>query len=359
MAEGKVPPVLLIGPSPPPFGGMAVQGQLLLAKLREEGVSVEFLATNPPLGGMAKVPLIRTLASGLVFGLKLLGAMPRARVVHILGASGFYFFARVLPAILWARRWRRRAILNYRGGPAEGFFRRAGVLADLVVRRASLLTVPSAFLARVFAARGHASSIVPNITDLTRFPFQPRATIRPQILVNRNFESMYNVGLALETFARLRSRYPGATLTLAGTGPEESNLRATAARLGLSDIQWAGRVDNVQMAVLYSQHDIYLNPTNADNMPISILESLASGLVVVPTTAGATPVLAAAQREPLLVPPNDAPALEAAIVKVLESPCLAAGLIERGRALTESFRWEEVRKILFAAYRGEPMPSSP
>lgn len=343
--------ILILGPFPPPLGGMAVQGALLERKIREEGLEVRRLRTNPALGPIRRIPLLRTLAAGIVHAVALPVAILRADVVHVLAASGFYYLARVAPAVLLGRLAGRRVVVNYRGGLAGSFFARHGWWADRVLRLAHAVTVPSAFLGRVFAARGIATVEVPNITDLDRFTFRERAALAPRLLVNRNFEPIYNVGLAVEAFARVRARHSAATLTLAGEGPEEASLRARVAALGLGDsVAFPGRIANDAMPALYDAHDVWLNPTDVDNMPVSVLECLASGLPVVSTSAGGVPDLVTHEREALLVPPRDPEAMAAAALRLLDDPALARRLAAAGRSRAAAFGWAAVRPRLLSVY---------
>jgi glycosyltransferase involved in cell wall biosynthesis len=271
-------------------------------------------------------------------------------VVHVLGASWFYYFARVVPSIIVARSLKRRVIVNYRGGQADAFFSRCGSWATFFLTRAHALTVPSPFLTRVFASRGLLAVEVPNITDLDRFRFRARSTLRPRILVNRNFTPVYNVALAIDAFARIRKARPEATLTLAGSGPLERSLHDHVDRLGLGGITFRGPVDNAEMAELYDAHDVYVNPTDGDNMPISVLECLAAGVPVVSTNVGGIPDLLEHGEDGVLVPPRDPDAMAAAVLSLLDEPAFAERLITAGVRKARAFRWDAVWPKLRRVY---------
>jgi glycosyltransferase involved in cell wall biosynthesis len=342
--------VLIVGPLAPPFGGMSIQSALLERKLVETGVAARRLPTNPGLGVIAHVRVLRYFASHVKFLIALVFQVAQSDVVHVLGASWFYYFARVVPSIIVARSLNRRVVVNYRGGQADAFFSRYGSWATFFLARANALTVPSPFLARVFARHGLSAVEVPNITDLDRFRFRLRSTLRPRILVNRNFDSMYNVALAIDAFARIKKARPAATLTLAGSGPLERSLRDRVERLGLSGITFYGPVDNAEMADLYEAHDVYVNPTDADNMPISILECLAAGVPVVSTNVGGIPDLLEHGKDGLLVPPRDPDAMAAAVLSLLDEPAFAERVITAGVRKARSFGWEAVWPRLRRVY---------
>jgi glycosyltransferase involved in cell wall biosynthesis len=87
------------------------------------------------------------------------------------------------------------------------------------------------------------------------------------------------------------------------------------------------------------QGDIFLNTTNVDNTPISVLEAMACGLCVVSTNAGGIPYLLEHERDALLVPPDDAQAMARAVHRILTEPGLAESLSENARRKVEQFDW--------------------
>ena len=82
--------------------------------------------------------------------------------------------------------------------------------------------------------------------------------------------------------------------------------------------------------VYQADTDVVLNPTTADNMPISILEALACGVPVVSTNAGGIPDLVEHGRTALLVDVGDAPAMADAASRVLSDANLRQALRNAG-----------------------------
>jgi glycosyltransferase involved in cell wall biosynthesis len=98
------------------------------------------------------------------------------------------------------------------------------------------------------------------------------------------------------------------------------------------------------MARLHEASDVCLNASNIDNMPVSIIECLSSGLPVVTTDAGGIPYIVQDGATALIVRRDDAPALAAAALRLLDEPGLAARLGRNGREACRAFRWSEVRE---------------
>ncbi|MGH8719904.1 MAG: glycosyltransferase family 4 protein [Burkholderiales bacterium] len=346
----------LIGPLPPPSGGMANQTRQLAQLLRGEGISVEIVQVNAPYqpGWIGAVKGVRAIARLFPYVVWLWRAAGRVQLFHVMANSGWSWHLYATPAVWIAKMRGCPVVINYRGGEAQSFFARSFFWVEKTLKRANAIVVPSGFLQRVFTRHGVAVTIVPNIIDLERFSArrkQRQDSASPHLIVTRNLEAIYDVATALRAFQIVRQRFPQTRLSIAGSGPEEENLRQLAARLGITDsVIFTGRLDNEQMAELYLAADLMVNPSRVDNMPISILEALASGVPVVSTRAGGIPYLVEDGKTALLVPPRDPEAMARAILAVLEGREKARAMIAAGLELVKKFSWREVRDAWFAVY---------
>lgn len=354
LPDGAWPRVALVGPLPPPSGGMANQCEQLLRLLRADGAEVVHVRTNDPYrpAWAGRIRGLRALFRLLPYLWALWRDIGRSDVVHVFANSGWAWHLLAAPA-LWVARVRGvPAIVNYRGGLADEFLSTAPRWVHRDLAKAALLVTPSAFLVRVFQRHGLEAHVVPNIIDLERFSARPPERAHtPHVVVTRNLERIYDIPTALRAFARIRERLPEARLTVAGSGPELDALRREADALGLgSAVRFAGRIDNERIGDLYATADLMLNPTTADNMPISILEALACGVPVVTTSAGGIPDLVEHERTALLVPVGDDEAMARAALRVLVDEGLAARLRDAGVKDVARYAWPEVRAAWRACY---------
>ena len=349
------PAVCVVGPLQPPSGGMANQCEQLVRLLRADGASVELVCTNPPYRPrwIGSLPVLRAGFRLLPYLLHLWRAIGRAAVVHVLANSGWAWHLFAAPAIVVAR-WRDTpVIINYRGGNADSFLARAPRHVRRLLAAGSLRVTPSVFLQRVFAKYGLSADVVPNIIDLSRFAPVPRRSFgdAPHLVVTRNLEEIYDIPTALRAFVRIRTAFPQAQLTVAGSGPEGERLQALAGELGLRDsVRFAGRIANVAMPAIYAAADCMLNPSTVDNMPNSILEAFASGVPVVSTDAGGIPDLVRDGVSGLLVAVGDEQAMARAALRVLQNGELATALRQAGLEQAASYAWPQVRARWLAAY---------
>jgi len=349
------PIIAFVAASMRTLGGQGVQASLLIRELRAEGYPVMFLPIDPSFPASARwlrrLPGARTLLNQALYLPSLLG-LRRAHVVHVFAASHWSFLISPVPAMLAARCLGKRVVLNYHSGEADSHLSRCSRATHLLMRLADEIVVPSEFLREVFERHGYRVRVMPNVVDLSSFRFRERLPLRPRLLSTRNLERHYGVDMTLRAFSVLKGRFPEATLTIAGTGSQESELRRLATRLGAGGICFAGRVEPREMARLYDENDIFLNSSLVDNQPLSILEAFAAGTPVVSTASGGIPVMVRDGETGLLLPRRDAAAMAAAVGSLLEDPALARRIARRAREEATEHAWPRVRDRWAAAYTG-------
>jgi glycosyltransferase involved in cell wall biosynthesis len=347
--------IALVGPLPPPMGGMAGQTQQLAELVRAEGARVTLVQVNPPyrpawVEGLRGVRALFRLAPYLR---RLWSVAGRVDLMHVMANSGWSWHLFAAPAI-WIGSLRGvPVVVNYRGGEAPRFLARSAFLVRPTIARAAALVVPSGFLREVFERARIATSVVPNVVDVRRFrPGAGEPGDRPpHVVVARNLEPLYDVASALRAFERVRATSPGAVMTVAGTGPEGARLESLADELGIADaVRFAGRLDRQGMAELYRSSTVVLNPALADNMPNSILEALASGVPVVSTNVGGVPYMVRDGETALLVPPRDHSAMAEAISRLHGDRGLRNQLVRNGLQEVQQYTWERVRDRWASVY---------
>ena len=337
------------------LGGQGVQAFSLLEHLRSDGHAVRFLPINPafPAGlrRMRRLPYLRTVVNQVLY-LPSLWDLRNTDVVHVFSASYWSFLLAPVPAMLAARRFGKRVVLNYHSGEAEDHLAHWGKLVHPWLKLADEIIVPSVYLSDVFARHGYRARVIPNVVDTARFSYRERTPLRPRLLSVRNFEAHYRVANTIEAFALLRRRYPDASLTLAGYGSEEAALRRLVQSLGLGGVRFLGRVEPAIVQAVYDEADIFVNSSVVDNQPMSVLEACASGLPVVSTGTGDIPAMLCHGEAGVLVPPSDPAAMAEAVAALMEDPARALAIARRARTETERYTWPHIRQQWIEAYRG-------
>ena len=340
--------IAFVAPSLRILGGQAVQADRLLTAWKDDpDVDAWLVPVNPlpprPLRFALDIKYLRTVVNEATYVPLLLREIAKADVVHVFSASYASFLLAPLPAMLIAKALGKPVVLNYRSGEAPDHLQRSAV-ARAAIARADKNIVPSRFLVDVFRGFGIDAEIIPNIVDPDRFVFRDRDPLRPRLVSTRNFDALYNMTATVRAFALVQKRWPDASLTLVGGGPQEQQLRALVDQLGLRQVTFAGRVRPDEIARYYADNDIYIQSPNIDNMPTSVIEAFASGLPVVSTEAGGVPAILTHQRHGLLAPLGDFEALAAHVLRLLADPERARELARAAYATCHACTWLKVRE---------------
>jgi glycosyltransferase involved in cell wall biosynthesis len=346
----------LIGPLPPPAGGMAMQTEQLARLLRSAGADVDILQTNAPYrpSWVAKVRGLRALFRLLPYLWRVWRLAGNRDVLHLMANSGWSWHLFAAP-VVWIASWRATpVVVNYRGGAASDFLAQSPRLIRATMKRTAALIVPSRYLQNVFGRFGVDASVVPNVIDLSFY--KPGQMVEEDgnahIVVTRNLEPIYDNASAIKAFAMLLRELPAAKLTVAGSGPELGRLQALVAELGLNEhVMFAGRLERSGMAGLYQSAHLMWNPSLTDNMPNSVLEALASGVPVVSTNVGGVPYVLEHERTGLLVDAGRPDALSAAALRVLGDADLRKRLVSEGLREVRRYTWTQVAPLLQATYQ--------
>ncbi|MEM1180058.1 MAG: glycosyltransferase family 4 protein [Acidobacteriota bacterium] len=237
-----------------------------------------------------------------------------------------------------------------RGGAFPELAASKPVWARRVLGRADAVVAPSPFLARTADELGLEALVIPNVLNLTAYPFSRRDRFSEplDLLWLRTFHPIYRPQAAVETLAELDRRGLRARLTVAGQDKGlESECRVLAAELGLEDrVRFPGFLDAEGKRRELSSHDVYLHTNAVDNTPVTVLEAAAHGLPVVATAVGGLPDLIDPEHNGLLVADGSAAqhasGLADAVERLHRDPALAARLSDGGRALAERCAWTQV-----------------
>ena len=348
--------IILVGPLPPPAGGMANQTRQLMMLLQSEGIKVQLIQTNAPYRP-ACVQSLRGLRAAfrlVPYLHQLWSACSGAKVMHVMANSGWAWFLFVAPAVRIARMRRVPVVVNYRGGLAHEFLSKSANRVVPVLSSADAIVVPSGFLQEIFAKYSVRSQIIPNVVNLE--VFSPDSDVKTKagahIVIARNLEHIYGIDTAIRAFAIIRRKIAGARLSIAGSGPEYLQLTKLCEELGIVDsVIFMGRLEVAQMADLYRQADVVLNPSRVDNAPNSILEALACGVPVVSTRAGGIPYLVKHESTAWLIDVDSVPEMSDGLLRVLLDESLRIMLRQNGLKLVENYSWERVKSSWLTTYK--------
>ena len=351
----------LIGPLPPPYGGMANQLNQLCRLLTQEDIQVSLVQTNAPYHFkiIKKAKGVRAFFRIIPYLLKVWKLAGKVNVIHVFANSGWSWQLFAAP-VLWIG-WVRKTpvIINYRGGEARDYFNKSIKWVRPSINKATAVIVPSGYLKAVFSDFGIESQIIPNIVNLGRFHPKEKCgqmnTHCLHLIITRNLEAIYGISTAINAVAqllRLRQTVPDIHLTIAGMGPQKEELQQLVTKERLEkNICFTGKLTPEEMAELYQRADIMLNPTTVDNMPNSVLEAMASGVAVVTTDVGGIPYIVENNKTALFTEVNNPEAMAKQINRLLNEPELYQALVNNGLQEVQQYTWTEIRVLWLALYK--------
>ncbi len=174
---------------------------------------------------------------------------------------------------------------------------------------------------------------VPNGIDLTRFAGPHAVSAEPVIGTVAALRPEKNLARLLRAFRLVADALP-LRLLIVGEGPERLQLERLTEDLGLAgQVQFTGHLDNP--AALYRGMDVFVLSSDTEQMPLSVIEAMASGLPIAATSVGDVASMLAAENQAFVTPLEDA-ALARAMVNLATDASLRARIGAANRAKAEA-----------------------
>jgi glycosyltransferase involved in cell wall biosynthesis len=231
------------------------------------------------------------------------------------------------------------------GGNLEKRLKDNSKLSALIFKNAYRLVAPSHFLKTVFSNYGYDNVLyIPNSLDINAYQFKDRNISEIRLLWVRSFTSIYNPEQAVLVLEKLLEMNYDATLTM--IGPDVDGSLAKVKHLAQDknlDVTFTGKLSKREWIAYSKGSNVFINTTNFDNTPVSVLEAMALGLPIVSTDVGGMPFLIAHAVDGLLVPPKDATAMVNAIIQLKTDDDLRLKLVSNARSKVENFSWKVVK----------------
>jgi len=282
-------------------------------------------------------------------------------VLHVHAASRWSFWRKsVYMAAALLARW--PVVFHLHGGGFARFVNHeCGPLARRAVRffldRATVIVVVS----ERWAGWMHGITTNPRIVCIPNPVALPPAVERSRdrglvAFVGRCREAKGVFDL-LDAMSEIAPRHPALRLECAGDG-DLTRVVERAAALGIEDrVRLRGWIGARERDALLARASVFVLPSHAEALPVSLLEAMAAGCAVVASRVGGIPDLVEDGVNGLLVPPRDPAALARALRKVLDEPELASRLGREGHAtVAERYTLEPALERLEQVYGALGVP---
>jgi len=202
-------------------------------------------------------------------------------------------------------------------------------------------------------------TFVPLYVDIERFKTVSRNEVRPLkeellgieedvkvILFVGRLHPEKDVETLFKAYKKVLGTQRDIILVVIGTGPEEKKCRGLVERLGLTDkVKFLGYVPHEQMPKYYNVADMYVLTSIWEEWSNTIMEAMASGVVVIATNVGANPYLVKDRETGFLVPTRSPDALADKMVYVLDNPKKMKEMISAAYLSMKKFSKRDVGQL--------------
>ncbi len=233
-----------------------------------------------------------------------------------------------------------------RGGNLPKFHIQHKERMRIYLSQASKTISPSPFLKIWSEKIIPECTIIENPIILKNYPYFLRKHYSYNLFWLRRFHSIYNPQLAISIVHSLYKQGENVKLTMAGPDSGELNsCKELAKRLNISHlISFVGILSKDQIPKIAKKHDIFINTSNIDNTPFTLIEGAALGLPIVSTNPGGIPILFKHNHEALLSNPQDIQEMTHNVNKLVHDNHLANRLSKNAREKVEQYDWEIIQK---------------
>jgi glycosyltransferase involved in cell wall biosynthesis len=338
-ASSRKPTVLMVGMHlTKTRGGITTLTGAILGSRLKDNFDFNYLASQAEeLGNVGK--LILAVSAAVRFFGRCLFKRPDLVYIHLGSNASLY---RESVFIILAKLFRRKVLAHFHAGDVKKYYPYQSTTGQKFIRSAIGLSD------RVIAVSQRSAnelrsivpsvsiSVIPNVIDTSAFR---TGQTRSKNEAKGQTVKLLFVGAVgklkgekdlIKALAILRISHPNMKVSFLGYGAEK--LQSYCDALGVTDlVDHLGPVPMDKRLEFFHQADIFILPTYAEAMPISIIEAMASGLAIISTPVGGIPELIEDQENGLLFACGDIDALAQKIAFLIDNAEARVALGTRAR----------------------------
>jgi len=232
------------------------------------------------------------------------------------------------------------------GGNLPSRLKNSPRLSKRIFKFSKVNVAPSNYLKTAFEKEGFDTILIPNTIEINQYQFKKRKVFKPRLLWVRAFDKTYNPQMAVYVLHQLKQEFADAKLCMIGPAKDETlaSTKKLIKELKLENyVEITGVLPKEKWHQKSKEFDIFINTTNFDNTPVSLIEAMALGLPVITTNVGGISFLIDDGREGVLVDKNDDGAMVSAIKKYIHNLENTRLIAKNARKKAEKFDWKQVR----------------
>jgi len=226
------------------------------------------------------------------------------------------------------------------GGDLPKRLKRSNRACDKLFNNSYANVAVSGYLNHEFEKVGYKTVVIPNSIDISKYPFKLREQSRPKLLWVRSFHRQYNPLMAADVLEGLLQIHPDAELCMVGPDKDGSlgEFKDYIRQKGTEEhVKITGKLSKEDWISLSENYDFFINTTNVDNTPVSVIEAMALGLCVISTNPGGIPFLVQDGVDAKLVNPQNSSLMIRTVDYLLKNPEDVVQLSVNARKKAEQF----------------------
>lgn len=357
--------VLIVGPTPPPMGGIATYvNDMLKSSINNE---YKILHLNTARSHFIKKSFIKNLLLFSKNTLKLIRSLciNHPKIVHIHTSSYLAFWEKSIFAII-SKLFLKKVILHIHGAEFDNFYTNSNKinrwLIEAILNSSDKVIVLSMQWKLFFLQilKDEKISIIQNGIDISKYNIFENKTKNTEnttikILFLGNLVKRKGVYDILKSISMVVNKFQNIHFTFAGSeeqSGEIDKLKSECISKGIGEhVTFISNFSQEEKIKMLDEADIYLLPSYAEGLPISLLEAMAAGLPIISTPVGGIPEVITEEKNGYLINPGDHENLSNKINELIENPQLRRNMsINNLEKINQIYNWDTVANKITIEY---------
>jgi glycosyltransferase involved in cell wall biosynthesis len=359
--------LLIVGSCGRDTGGVAqyIHGQV---RHLNDDLDIEIHDTTSPPGkdalsdgGLSKLLWLFSAVLSALWTVLQYPFRSRPDIVHVHASSRLSFYRESVYVVYTALIWKRQVVIHIHGSDFDEFLQECGPVRSWYIQQVLSLCaeviVLSSYWEDVLQRETNIrhTTVLPNPIDAETFP-NGDGTGGPHFIYIANLIERKGVEEFVTAIRQLQ-KTDGLPfkVSIAGDGPEADRMSVLANEY--DSVEYYGYVDEERKRELLTEGSVYVLPTHAEGLPISLLEGMAGGNAIVSTEVGAIPEVIRSENG-VLISPVDVDELTEALETLRTNDQLRQTMAQNNsRLVREQYTWSSISEELLALY--DRLQSSP
>ncbi len=264
-------------------------------------------------------------------------------LIDTYSTQNFYF---ALAVSQLCRYYKIKYIPILHGGNLQSRLKNNPRFCKQIFNNAYKCVSPSIYLKDIFNQFGYNNvEFIPNSVDVKEYTYETKTIDKPKLFWLRSYKKIYNPLMAINVANSLKDNGYDCELCMVGPDGDGSYLYAQRlARETKLDVNFKMKMKKKDWILLSNKYNIFINTSNFDNMPVSVIEAMALGFPIVSTNVGGLPFLIEDERDGLLVDEGNVDQMVQKIIELVKQPDFANTLSINARKKAVQFDWDVVKQ---------------